>query len=132
MGRVEEMKTRKNKEIIKLSDEGKREYRKLFNLLKDNFPGWEDYDSIRKRGNFKFIMNQDMRELEHERLIGSQISSDGIWHYRLTMNGFNFLNALETKELTERVTLLTGVMIFLIFIQLGFNLIQILIMMQLG
>ena len=126
------MKDEKNKEILKLSKEGTREYRELFNLLKDTFPGWEDYDSIRKRGNFKFIMNQDIRELEHGGFIGSQISSDGVWHYRLTMGGFNFLNAIETKELTKEVVLLTGLMIFIVFVQLGFNLIQILIMMQLG
>jgi len=120
-----------NKNIRKSKNVAPRKERNpklLFGLLEKNFPGWIDYEYIKDVGKFNFLMEKDLKDLtkagfldkqpfeawdKNRKLLGYNRN-----HYRLTPQGFNFLNSLRNRRTNILLIILTIIMTILVGLQI--------------
>lgn len=119
------------KKLKNMAPKRERNYNSLFKLLERYFPGWIDHYYIREMGNFDFLMEKDLKELVKFGFLNK--SPFEAWdknhnklgyktdHYRLSPQGFNFLNNLRNRTtnkilvwITIMIAIVTGIQLYIL------------------
>ncbi|MEK6910338.1 MAG: hypothetical protein AABW82_01040 [Nanoarchaeota archaeon] len=101
---------------------------RLLMLLRHWFPAWVPWYEIQRIGDFRYIHKEDIDNLVDEDLIErKQLPPDYISHYRISVQGLQFLVNIDSQKTNKSVKDLTWLMFFIGILQIGLMVWQIIL-----